>query len=810
LESLSINNTNEVAGVTTFVQEACEAVDVLGADYVRMTHAVDQPALQDLKTYFARPRMMAHGTLATGLRNNVIKNDMAPSDVFESIFPDGAKRLQGAYGVRFKMVFTLQVAANPFHQGVLALAWQYRSDSVAGTSSFSRWMHSNLVTELPHVRMDLSSTTMVVLNVPFMYHREFVESTSDDRLGTISLNYILPLATGTGSVPPTYKLFLHLEDIELIGVSYAKASTVTVQSGRKMKPMDQEFEDEAYPFSSSLSSLSRSVKWVGKGIPMLSSIAGPASWWLQKAAGAVRAFGYAKPQIQEPPIRNLPGDCAGEQNIDVPSATFVVGPCASNSLRVGPEFGGSEVDEMSLAYVTSRYSQICTATIDSSTAQNAVVYGTQISPSWFWFRAPSSLPAGNIKPPDVADASSNAFMPSNVFFWASFFRMWRGSFRFRFTFSKTKHHGGRVMVGFQPDYTIFPLTSAFGGTTATVSSPEVDADGNLQPFGHTAIFDLRDGNVFEFDVPYLSPRPFVQFTDTVGSLTVSILDPLQAPSVVSPSINLLVEVCALGDFELACPVGPAYPVHVTGTPKLQSGRVLSVYKDDISQYTTGEVITSAKQLIMMPHSIELGVIPASYTNSFDIAPWYYYPSLSALIPSVMPLPPTAFSIGGTIASCYAYFRGGTDVHLYPGGTSLTAYAYGAPGNYSATSDTMTVRNRSGSSAPKIFATAGTPLHARFPAYHSNARLPNGVLAGVSWNPQFVAGAPASGDILGAATRDGPISIPRVKLINGPSDTTAVLSRAAADDAMCAHYLGPPPLFLPAASSTGSYDTAMVL
>lgn len=480
---------------------------------------------QDLKEYFRRPTLVATGTMGSGSNAPYLNTPVNMGTIFSTYFPSGLSRLAGVYAVRFKMVYTLQVATTPFHQGVVCMNWQYN----AGFNAYARQMSSATCTHIPHVRLDLAQDTMVQLHIPFMYPAEALPlSGTTLNYGFIGINPIVRIGSAAAITDPTYKLYVHLEDLELYGaVPQSGTNLITLQSGRK-KPVDEEFENDAYPLSSGLHAGSRVFKWIAKGVPMLSSLAGTPEWFLGKAAALARFYGYAKPQIQDPIVRMTNMSTVAECNVDIPSSTVMCAPFASSALRVDGTFSGSDVDEMSLAYVLSQPSQVCRFLFTTATATNAVLYATPVSPAAFWFRAFSTLPACNVNPPALATTGTFCFFPTNLFYFASMFRNWRGGLRFRFTFGKTKFHAGRVLVTYVPTPTE-ELDVKDAPYTVKAVLPDTQLTG-LNPFGYSAIFDLKDTNVFTFDVPFVSPRPWASFKESTGSLTMCVTDPLLCPT----------------------------------------------------------------------------------------------------------------------------------------------------------------------------------------------------------------------------------------------------------------------------------------
>lgn len=795
IESVGIvGKMSETTGVTTLVQEACEQISVLGNHYVKPRLDNLQADLQDLKEYFRRPRLINSGNVPLGVNGTMFVIAMGTTPIFSTYFPLGLDRLTGVFGTRFKMVFTLQIAANPFHQGVLALSYQ----PLNAGNAYSRQSQSALVTNLPHVRLDVSQTTMVQLEIPFIYNLEFLRLRGpSENLGTLALHTIMHVIAPAGTIAPTYKLLMHLEEMELIGVYPEATTNLLLNAGRKLKPMNEEFENEAYPFSSSVGALSRSVKWIGKGIPSISSIAGPTSWFLEKVSGAIRSFGFSKPQIQEPMHRMLPYSTALEHNTDVASATTLVGPICANQLKVDPAFAYTDVDEMSLAYVMGQWSQIYKSAMKVADPLDTVLYTTAISPSSFWFRETTIPISGNYGPPVTSVGAHNSFLPSHQFFFASFFRLWRGGFKFRITFAKTKMHGGRVLCTYLPAVG----TNTYSNSPPTVVVP-TSPGGLPQPFTNSAIFDLRDNNVFEFEVPYLPPQPYTDFLGITGYLTLRVLDPLQAPSVVSNTIQYMVEVCAADGFELAIPCGVRYPVHTRGTPRLQAGRLLDTVDDSTSALTIGESINSVKQLIMIP---KMSKATEFTSGDLNVMPFFYHPRYQPTVPGPTTMLKESFSLCGNISKCYAFARGGTDLHAYisqPEGI-LVASATGGDGNNAVAGNTVT--NPSEANLPVVVESRNGYAHYRFPAYQRFVRLDSTVLD----NQTYVCALDdPDSEFFNINAVTGIPVIPRVTYIQDPgnlSNVVGMFSRAAADDAMLGMYMGPPPLVLPFAAAGVIYD-----
>lgn len=803
ISSLTITGPPETTGVTSFVQEACTAVSAVDPKYSRTDIPIQQD-MQDVRTYFARPTPIAAGTVSLGTRNSFAGGNPYWKDII-AYWTSGQSRLLGAYGIRATVVYTLQVSATPFHQGLIALAFQY---GYTNNATYFRFADSCTVTNLPHVILDVSTNTMVQLRLPFLFTAEYGDirgTGTEPPYGQWGLATLTNIPSIAGMGAPTYQVFCHLEDIQLFGVTPQGTSNIVINAGRKLSPVTEEFERDSHPYSSALHAAGRAVSFVAKGIPSLSSLAGPTSWALGKAAMLARAFGYGKPQVVDPVMRVARMDTVGEFNTDVATSTMVLATTANNITAIHTSVGASDVDEMSLRYVTSRWGQINVFDYGTSVAAGTLLYSTPISPLSWWFRASGVLPAGNKHVPPFSTVSSNSVQPSHLMFAASSFKQWRGGVKFRFTFVKTKMHAGRVIVTFNPQ----ALTQTLDNYMSTATNAIVPTyyGAGPDPFAYSAIFDLKDSNVFEFEVPYVTPITYTNIGGTTGFLAMYVVNSLIASSVVSSTISCVVEVAGMDDFELSNPAGVLHPVHNGGTISVQSGKVLTETAGVSNQYTMGEAITSVKQLISIPHVAYLN--GASGTSLFTtIPPWYFQPTPSRLVPATAVPVSGSFSYGGNWASCYTFLKGGTDLHVYDVAQTSSYYVSQMPQTGGILGTTTTPANRGNSNAPVLMTTENN-LHARLPGFFPTIRV-NSYIANILISP----GATWLGtNPYSLASSTSPYTA--IQAIWGlhiqpdaggtGSGFLSYINTNASDDAQLAMYIGPPPIYLPPSAVAGAWD-----
>lgn len=807
--SLTINQNIETTGVTSFESEACDMVSVLGQHLYKPRTAPLQADIQNLTEYFARPRLIFSGTIGTG-QTPVYTAPITSSNMYTTLFPNGVLRLTGVYGTRFRLVFTMQLATTPFHQGLLAMSWQY-GDVVTTSVNLgltARGVTLGMQTNVPHVRLDLADTTMATLSVPYLSPFEFLPITDLTPYGFLSIMPLLPVTSGTGTTAPTLRLYVHLEDMELVGAVAPDVSAVVLQSGRKVSPVTAEFNRDSHPFSSALNSAAMTFSYIAKGVPSLGSLAGPPSWFLGHAAAIARYFGFSRPALVEPPQRMFPQSHANDPHVDLPALTNLVGPFQGNTLAVSPEFAHTTVDEMSIPYIISQYSQICIGNLATTMASGTMLYATAVSPSSFWFRSrlTGAAPFSNIRIGLRTPVNTQAFVPSNLFYMGSVFRYWKGSLRFRISFAKTKFHGGRVLAFFNPDKVPEAIVASPGSNTINALTAGTFGP---QPFGYSKLFDLRDSNVFEFDVPYINNTPYCSFWDNAGSFSVYVQDPLISPTTVPSSVPFLVEVRALDDFEFASPITPTFaPMNATtvGTGiTYQSGKLVTLARDEDCTTCIGEKVTSVKQLISIPKFSTGNQLLANTLTNFTVYPWWYGSRLTATATNTatFTLPNEVFGYGNYFANAYTFVKGSTDVHFYfnnVAGHDIYTGAFLSPANGNVQVNTNTPENTPASNQSRIIQVDNNyGVHLRSPAYQFVQRLWSYGMATVAYAatgrvnfPGFVFSPNAVLNLTVATT--------------STAGTQWRRSIAAGDDAALGLYIGPPLLFrYPVDSTVLSYD-----
>jgi len=799
-----------VQGQTSFVSEAAKCAVI--PTYEDSYQLIPTDDNQSIKDFLSRPRAVFNGTISTGTGNTYTQDVGFTTSLTTLLGPTAANRLSGVAGIRAKFVWTLVVNATPFHQGLLNLNWQYAtSGSAAWDKRVNQWP---LTVNLPHVFLDIAEQTMVTLEVPFVSNYEYlpVSDTIDWEYGTLGITNLTDVRVIAGQANPTFVLYLSLQDIDLIGVTPIETSTAVLQAGptshdnsaKKSKPVPVVHKDskitsekKSHGLYSGLVGKVADVVSYSKYIPSLSAIGGTAEWFLRGASKGLEAFGYAKPVESHVPTRVLRSVYAGDTHIDIPSDAFVVGPFQGNTLAVTADLGCDDEDHMAFDYVLTKESYIYRGTMSTTQVAGTLLYGTQVSPSSFWYRDVSTTPTpnGNIGMPDVGPITVNCFLPSTLMYVANNFRMWRGDIKFRIKFAKTKMHGARVQLTYTPQYVRTPSSTAI---STTIRTPFVS--GNIvQPQGFSTIVDLRDGSDFEFIVPYVSPIEYTSFNSSIGSFTMHVVNGLVTPATASTSIDFAVFVSAMPGFELACICPSLLDGIGTGpTARLQDGLGGIEEKPDTSQLVIGERFNSIKQVIMVPDYATIDVNDLT-TVEYVFTPWFKYNVISMVVP--MPNNYTRAFFGAKssrLARMYAFGNGGTMSTLFVDG--------------GASSDvTITVSNKANDAGSVV--TGFGNLYNKGLNYYSAVNLPEAlsffkaVIPTYSKWIRIPLSATLSGQFWGTTqdfvTTDGGPYDYRVsdtqtsfRIRNASGEQRRILyGRAAADDARLAQFIGPPAVVL---------------
>jgi len=549
----------------------------------------------DVSAFLSRPVLISSGAFVNGSFGSLISTLFYPTQ-FAAAMPN----ITGALGFRATVCYRVEISAAPQAQGIVRLAYEYMSPN----APYSKGSFRPISAQLPGAEVNLRSASALEVKVPFVSDRDywfFVNGnyTNAQPAFKLVLWPYAPVLWDTTTVStPTYSIYQWFEDVELVSKSCATVA-VTPQAGSGPEA-DHGKVSTWFRYAAKISSYAASI-------PSLTSIALPVSWAFDAATKIAAHFGWSKPN--DGSYSGIMFKSWGRGLNTCADADFAnpMSYYANNEVACLPGFAGNDFDEMSLCYLTCKPGLIATTNLGANDLRNQIKWTCPVSMSNFVYQYGNSgfaqLSCMGLGTGSAAGTNKAGYIPSPMAFFASFFDRWRGDIIFRFKFSTTKFHAGKVLIGYVPGEDVSDGVTAGGFSQA----PDLLSRYNYQ----SVVIDLRNTTEYDFVVPFTYPSAWCDVGMSVvrngafgvpntGSVFVAIIDPLYGPDNVPPNATMLVEVLGTCGLEFSQPItSQLLPLSVATAPVLvaQSGGDADF---DATRYATGERILSIKQLAMRP------------------------------------------------------------------------------------------------------------------------------------------------------------------------------------------------------------------
>lgn len=482
-----------------------------------------------IKDFLERPVPMWNGEWKTtnAQFSNLVTIEV-PDDVLKAVMYQ--QKLAGFLGIRAGLKFRLQVNSQPFQAGRLRMIWvPYYKYLGKRTTVWDAINEGSFVSKssLPGVEIDVSTTTECEFHVPYASPHLFYNlTTGEGYWGKLYVTVYSPLVDPAGGGKVDCNLWFSFEDVQLgfpTGAPAAQSSLSPVAQVGK-EEHDMELKRSFSAASSKFASALRSIP----PIPYLDSIIQPAAWASDTMSEVLKLFGLSKPEssnipnyVKSNPLQFMP-------NSDGVNMSHNLSLLAGNSTELMPDMVSSGVDEMALLHLASTPSYIGHFSWTTSQPSGTSLFTYQVQPT------------------DSVTFDATTVVPSMLYYTSSAFGFWRGSIDLTFKFVKTKFHSGRVRLYFQAGTVTFQT--------------------NNRNYNYSQVIDLRSEDVVKFRVPYISTKPWMLVDSAyngvggypfcTGVVKMEVLNELMATSTVSNTIDVLVEVSAGPDFELAGPRAP--------------------------------------------------------------------------------------------------------------------------------------------------------------------------------------------------------------------------------------------------------------
>lgn len=462
---------------------------------------------------------------------SIIQTYEFPDDLLSQ--PLWREKFSGFLGIRADIRFRLQVNAQPFQAGRLMAVWVPYAKYLGAYSD--HYFKGNefvmpAVTGCPRTELDLSMHTEMDLLIPYVSpHSHFNLASGEGYYGKLVIVVYSPLVDTSGSGLVDCTAWINFENIDLAFPTGANLVTKSVNPSAQVGA--EEVKAESYrSIAQDAGKLSAFLKGLPL-IPVLSDMSKPVTWALDGAEAFLKFCGYSKLQSTNVPSFFKQTPTHFMTNYDGVDMSHNLGMASENSVELMPEMVGNDTDEMAIHHIASTpcYFKHFSWSTTQSTKTKLVEF--PVNPAEF-----------------LIQGGDNLYCPTLLSYVCGPFAFWNGSIDVTFKFVKTKFHSGRVRIIFQPGYEV-------------LSSSRIN-------YNYSMVVDLRSESEVLFRVPYVATHPWLQTTceyraisstpamlsDLIcGVLYVEVLNELVSVSSVSSSVDVLMEVSAGPDFQLACP-----------------------------------------------------------------------------------------------------------------------------------------------------------------------------------------------------------------------------------------------------------------
>jgi len=643
--------TEEMNDKTVFLSDApvrqYEPAPVV--DVNSMLLSIPKISVQDdVRSFLSRPvRISSFSFATTNAANDQLFAQLVPTGVFyNSVTSLWYSKLAGFAGIRATAVFRFVVAVNRFAQGRLLIHYLPGPQD----PDYERQHNKNLMTKTqqPRIEINVNRDTSAEIKMPYVSpatHYNLI--TTEGPWGRIFATCYSPLV---GPVSPIdVSVFLHFEDIDLVLPTYGYPQMGDYRDNEAQGPLTRNLR------------LARKISSAFTEVPMLSSIATPATWFLSAVSNCAAALGLAVTNNATHFMRILDIPNAYSLTADGQRGAIPLSYSNENKVDTLPGFAGNDIDEMSLRYFAARSAFITSFTFSNTNVADDMLTNWLVYPRGHEFNVTTHS--------SPAILSGTVYTMPPVTFLSFLTSYWRGSLVYTFKFVKTEFHTGKIAICFFPQ---------------NIGAPS----GASSSWTMRHIVDLKDTDEFRVTVPYAAVTPWIPSDRWTGQFVVYVVNPLNAPTSVSSNISVIVEIAGGSDFAVAG-LRDAMPVPYTEAPAVaQSG----LFTDDerIKSFTIGDTKVPTKDLLPERYCIGEALLSVRhFVNKFSrcigMAPIDGAASGAFTRVTLKPFSiggsrfdgtnMTASYISGTLcdvfSSCYALSRGSVYYMVRPDGVGLS-------------------------------------------------------------------------------------------------------------------------------------------
>lgn len=658
-EDLVVQETQ--AGITTFVDDGqVREVKKEALDLPLQNVGVAPHFEPSIKAFMERPIAIETGLWTTASTAGTIleAEDIAPNLEAQTMW---TRKLEGFNLIRGKAKVKVVINANPFQQGRLLIHYlPCYSHINASMPSYPAIHNLNLtqMTQQPCVELDCRDASAEI-EIPYITPSNWYDRAAGHYdWGRVYLTVLSPLNVGSGGTTSVeYTMFLSFDDFEFAAPTYNAQGPPHVRNASVVRGKDRKYvkytaqgpaDGEALRDAGPVESFANGVTYVANAlsdVPFLGAFAQPVAAISSVVSGVASIFGWSKHLEDKPAMPVIQRPFRNMCNMDGAATSEIYALTGANRLAVLPGFAGTDLDEMSFAFlkkIPAFISSFSWAVTDVTTTN---LFTLPIAPSAF-------LAFGTIT--NGSYDYNYSYGPPFTYL-SNLFRHYRGDIELTFKFIKTDYHTGRIVIHFDP----VDASTTYGQSI----------------YQFREIIDLRTSSEVTFRVPFLKAFEYLNVNEPLGTITMDVVNELRVPQTAAQSIQVLVYANAADNFELQiprdsakvpfCAQGPRDGVNsrteLVSKPIGNAPAPSSININD-SASCIGEHFLSIKQLLNSSRRFQIPTVTDSELKN-DARIW---PFGIGLCKSANAVEPTFGNFLGDylsyLAPGYVFSRGGIRLH----------------------------------------------------------------------------------------------------------------------------------------------------
>jgi len=439
----------------------------------------------DLNNFLGRPVKIFEKEWAS---STVFSDEIDPwKELFDN--PRISNRLNNYRLFKGKCHVKFLINGNGFFYGRLMCSYhpKFIYDSFTGATALIDEDFVQL-SQMPTIYLDPTTSMGGTLELPFFCETDYVDlddATSTD-LGRIWLRELVELRHANNpsiTVPQvSITVYAWFSDVELQAPTHENAPFLTAQSGR-------EDETETKPVSQMATKVADAASLCANA-PVIGKYASAVETGARMVSSVASSMGYCEPTNVKEPCKIVTRFSSNCSTVNTSDNSEKLTTDVKQEITVDPTTCGlPAVDQMSFAYIASRWSYFTKFTWARSDAPDKFLWNCRVSPNAYGY-----------------NATGNCIVPTSVCGLGIPFGFWTGSLVYKFVIVSSNFHRGRLAIQYDPH-----------------SSQNTLLDPREDNIAFTKIIDISETREFEITINNHNPYGYLP-------LEKNLFTPMQASS----------------------------------------------------------------------------------------------------------------------------------------------------------------------------------------------------------------------------------------------------------------------------------------